>query len=69
MGCGSGQKDASTPIRINTVTGKLKVTVTTAHITHEVSVFKMDPYLILRLSNQTFTSKVVEKGDKEPSFF
>lgn len=34
MGCGTGQKDASMPVRINTVTGKLKVTVTTAHITH-----------------------------------
>ncbi len=34
MGYGSGQKDVTAPIRISTVTGKLKVTATTAHITH-----------------------------------
>lgn len=30
--------------------------------------FKMDPYVIVRLSNQTFTSKVIEDGDKNPNF-
>jgi hypothetical protein len=29
----------------------------------------MDPYLILRASNQSFTSKVIQGGDKQPSFF
>ncbi len=64
MGCGTGQKDVSHPVRINTVTGKLKITITTAVLFHEVSVFKMDPYIILKLSNQVMTSKVIEKGDK-----
>lgn len=28
----------------------------------------MDPYIILKLSNQTLTSKVVTKGGKKPNF-
>jgi|JI10StandDraft_1071094.scaffolds.fasta_scaffold980368_1 Ca2+-dependent lipid-binding protein len=68
MGCGSGQKEVTAPIRLRTVTGKLKITITSATIFHEVSVFKMDPYLLVRLSNQCFTSKVAEKADKTPTF-
>ena len=30
MGCGTGQKQASQPIRLTTVTGKLKITITSA---------------------------------------
>ncbi len=68
MGCGSGQKEALAPVRLRTVTGKLKITITTAVLFHEVSMFKMDPYVVIRLSNQTFTSKVIEDGDKNPNF-
>lgn len=68
MGCGSGQKEVSQPIRLKTVSGKLKITITNAVVFHKVSVFKMDPYVVLKLSNQTFTSKVAEDGDKEPNF-
>ena len=28
----------------------------------------MDPYVILKLSNQKFVSKVIEDGDKNPTF-
>lgn len=69
MGCGSGQKETSAPIRVVTPTGRLKITITNAILYHKVSSFKMDPYIILRLSNQTYTSKVIQDGDKEPSFF
>lgn len=68
MGCGSGQREISAPIRLRTVTGRLKITITNAVIFHEVSSFKMDPYAIVKVSNQSFTSKIVEKGDKNPSF-
>jgi hypothetical protein len=64
MGCGTGQKEVTTPIRLKTVTGKLKITITTAVVFHKVSMFKMDPYVVVRLSNQVFTSKVIEDGDK-----
>ena len=64
MGCGAGQKEVTGPVRINTVTGKLKITITKATIFHEVSVFKMDPYLIMKLSNQEKRSKTILKGGK-----
>jgi hypothetical protein len=64
MGCGTSNHDSIAPVRINTVTGKLKITITNAVIFHKVSSFKMDPYIILKLSNQIFTSKVIENGDK-----
>lgn len=68
MGCGSGQKEVTAPIRLKTVTGKLKITITSAVVFHKVSMFKMDPYVVLKLSNQSFMSKVIENGDKEPNF-
>ena len=68
MGCGASHKDAVGPVRISTVTGRLKVTVSTAHIDYDASVFKMDPYVILKLSNQSFQTKVAVKADKSPSF-
>jgi hypothetical protein len=33
-----------------------------------VSSLKMDPYIIVSLSSQSFTSKVVKDGDKSPEF-
>jgi hypothetical protein len=50
------------------VTGKLKITITGATIFHQVSVFKMDPYVSVKLSNQTFSTKVAENADKNPIF-
>ncbi len=29
----------------------------------------MDPYVVLKISNQEFTSKVAVKGGKKPNFF
>lgn len=40
------------PTRISTVTGNLKITILNAHIKHDASVFQMDPYINLKLSNQ-----------------
>lgn len=56
-------------MRLSTVTGKLKITISNATLTHETSVFKMDPYIILKLSNQEKRTKTITKGDKEPAFF
>lgn len=53
---------------MNTVTGRLKITVTSAQLTHETSVFKMDPYISLKLSNQHATSKVISKGGSNPVY-
>ena len=58
----------ASPVRLRTVTGKLKITITSAVVFHSVSSFKMDPYIILKLSNQVFNSKVIEDGDKNPTF-
>ena len=52
MGCGSGQNSVNGPVRISTVTGSLKITVLNAYIKHDASVFQMDPYISLKLSNQ-----------------
>lgn len=68
MGCGSGQKEVTGPIRIQTVTGRIKITLTNAHVDHGVSSFKMDPYVILKLSNQTQQTTVINKGDHDPLF-
>lgn len=37
-------------------------------MTHEASMFKMDPYIILRMSNQIKTTKVITDGDKSPEW-
>ena len=52
MGCGSGQREITGPVRISTVTGSIKITILNAFIKHDASVFTMDPYVILKLSNQ-----------------
>lgn len=45
--------------------GILKVTLVNAKIEHMTSsVFAMDPYVKIRMSNQSITSKVVKKGGK-----
>ena len=64
MGCGSNQGEAALPAKISTVTGSLKITVLNAFVKRDASVFKLDPYVIVKLSNQERTSKVVSKGDK-----
>lgn len=68
MGCGGGQRETSTPVKVNTVTGVLKITITNAVIFNKVSSFKMDPYLLIKLSNQSFSTKVVQDGDTQPTF-
>ena len=68
MGCGSGQGDTIKPVKISTVTGTLKITILNAFIKRDASVFKLDPYIILKLSNQEKTTKTIVKGDKEPTF-
>lgn len=68
MGCGGNQGEAHLPAKISTVTGSLKITVLNAFIKRDASVFKLDPYVVVQLSNQQKTSKVVSKGDKEPVF-
>ena len=65
MGCGSGQKEVDAPIRRTTVTGVLKVTVVEAVVHHVTSsFFSMDPYAVVKLSNQTVRTKVAPKGGK-----
>lgn len=69
MGCGSGQKQVLEPMRRNTVTGVLKVTVVDAYIDHMTSsFFSMDPYAIVKLSNQKMQTQVINKGGKQPKF-
>lgn len=68
MGCGSSHTDSVGAVRISTVTGRLKVTVSTAHVDYDASVFKMDPYIILKLSNQVRQTKVAAKADKSPNY-
>ena len=65
-GCTGKQMKTTSVVRISTVTGILKITVTTAHLTREASMFKMDPYITLKISNQTFKTKTIKNGDKEP---
>lgn len=65
MGCGSNQKESSVPVRLQTVNGTLKITIVDAKIEHMTSsLFSMDPYVNLKMSNQTATSTVQLKGGK-----
>jgi len=48
--------------------GLLKITVTNAVLFHQASLFKMDPYITLELSNQKYQTKVDFDGGKSPSF-
>ena len=68
MGCGASRNDTIGGVRISTVTGRRKVSVSTAHIDINTGVFKMDPYIILKLSNQKFQTKVAVKADKSPCY-
>ena len=63
MGCAS-HKDITGPVRLNTVTGKVRITITSAHIDYDASVFKLDPYVKVKLSNQCQQTKVAVKADK-----
>lgn len=62
MGCGSSHSDTVGPVRISTVTGWIKVTITSAHLNIDSGVFKFDPYVILKLSNQKMQTKIIPKG-------
>lgn len=69
MGCASGQKEEVQAVRLPTVNGVIRVTVSNAKIEHLTSsFFAMDPYVKVKISNQTATSKVILKGGKEPVF-
>lgn len=49
--------------------GVLRVTVKDAKIMHETSsFFSMDPYIKIRMSNQSAETKVIAKGGKLPIF-
>jgi hypothetical protein len=65
MGCGSNQKETDAPIRLQTVNGTLKITIANAKLQHVTSsVFSMDPYVNLKMSNQNATTTVKLKGGK-----
>ena len=63
-GCAGRPKKTVNMMKVATNTGTLSITITKAHITHEASMFKMDPYITLKVSNQQFSTKVIPKGDK-----
>lgn len=56
------------PKPLSNSTGILRITLINGIIFYQAGVFKMDPYAILKLSNQKLESKVVVKGSKKPIF-
>jgi len=69
MGCTTYRKSPEFKLPPpSTSSGILKITITNGVLFHQAGAFKMDPYIILTLSNQTYTSKMVEKGGKKPVF-
>lgn len=69
MGCTAPPKErAVLPPPPSASAGLLKITVTDGVLFHQAGAFKMDPYVLLKLSNQSFKSKVSIKGGKKPSF-
>lgn len=70
MGCtGPPKEKKEIPPVISSSAGILTITITNGVIFHQAGVFKMDPYLKLKLSNQEKTSKIVAKGGKSPNFY
>ena len=63
-GCAGRPKKTKNVSKVATNTGTLAITITTAHITHEASMFKMDPYIKLKVSNQEHKTNVKLKADK-----
>lgn len=69
MGCAAPKKQRKyIPPPLSTSAGTLNIKVTDGVLFHQASLFTMDPYVKLKLSNQEKTSKVVEKGGKTPNF-
>lgn len=53
MGCTAPKKEKKyVPPPISTSAGILKITIVDGVIFHQASLFKMDPYVKLKLSNQ-----------------
>ena len=66
MGCNA--IEVALPSRISTVTGNLTITIQDGELFHETSVFKMDPYLVVRVSNQCFKTDFKKNAGKKPTF-
>ena len=65
MGCSNSQKESTELARLPTVNGTLIITIINAKIEHETSTFfAMDPYIKIKMSNQSATTKVIAKGGK-----
>lgn len=69
MGCTSSQKEEVLQARKETVNGVLKLTITSAKIKHHTSTFfSMDPYIKIRMSNQSAQTQILLKGGCDPVF-
>lgn len=69
MGCTPSKTQLPLPPSpISTPCGVLKLTFESASIVHEASIFKMNPYLKIKMGIQNYMSKVVVKGGKNPIF-
>lgn len=69
MGCGNSHGDANKPGKRDTVFGVFEVQLVEANIEHITSSFStMDPYVIIKFSNQTFRGEVVKNGGQKPQF-
>lgn len=69
MGCTTVKNDKEENSLIPSgISGVLKLTITNAVLFHQASLFKMDPYFTIRLSNQVKTSKIIKNGGKKPFF-
>jgi hypothetical protein len=66
MGCTSGSSSNKhlNRLRLSTTSGVLSITIVSAHLTHEASMFKMDPYIKVKVTNQEKKTAVAKKGDK-----
>lgn len=69
MGCGSSSTEVSKPGKRDTVFGVFEVKLVEAHIQHLTSSFStMDPYVVVKFSNQVFKGEVAKKGGTNPKF-
>lgn len=69
MGCGSPDGNVNKPGKKDTVFGVFEVQLVEANIEHITSRFTtMDPYVVVKFSNQTFKGEVVKNGGQKPQF-
>jgi Ca2+-dependent lipid-binding protein len=69
MGCTSSKGPGHKVLRVNTRCGSLKITILNCHLERNTNaVMTMDPYVKIKVSNQSKLTEIRKKGGYDPQF-